>query len=185
MSHIGKPPPTYAEILARLRPGDILTHCYRPAPNSPVDDHGNVLPALIEARQRGVLFDIGHGMGSFAWKTARAMIDNQFLPDTISSDVHALCIDGPAYDQVTTLSKFLALGMSLKDVIAASTINAAKALSRPDLGTLKPGSVGDASILSLDEGRFPLEDVRGEVVTAGQRIHARGVVVGGRWWHAN
>ena len=183
MVHIDEPPPSYEAVVARLRPGDVLTHCYRPFPNSPVDGKGKVKPALLEARQRGVLFDIGHGMGSFSWKTARAMIDNNFLPDTISSDVHALCIDGPAYDQVTTLSKFLALGMSLPDVIAASTVNAAKALNRPDLGTFKPGSAGDASILSLDDGAFRLEDVRGEVVTAGQRMHAHGVVVGGRWWH--
>jgi dihydroorotase len=185
MVHIDEPPPSYEAVVARLRPGDVLTHCYRPFPNSPVDGKGKVKPALLEARQRGVLFDIGHGMGSFSWKTARAMIDNNFLPDTISSDVHALCIDGPAYDQVTTLSKFLALGMSLPDVIAASTVNAAKALNRPDLGTFKPGSVGDASILSLDDGAFRLEDVRGEVVTAGKRLHAQGVVVGGRWWHPN
>ena len=138
--------------------------------------------AALRARERGVLFDIGHGMGSFSWKTARAMMDRGFAPDTISSDVHALCIDGPAYDQVTTLSKFLALGMPLPDVIAASTVNAAKALNRPDLGTFKPGSAGDASILSLDEGAFPLEDVRGEVVTAGLRLFAKGVVIGGRWW---
>jgi dihydroorotase len=185
MVHIDEPPPSYEAVVARLRPGDVLTHCYRPFPNSPVDGKGKVKPALLEARQRGVLFDIGHGMGSFCWNTARAMIDNGFLPDTISSDVHALCIDGPAYDQVTTLSKFLALGMSLPEVIAASTVNAARALSRPDLGTFKPGSTGDASILSLDEGAFPLEDVRGEIVTAGRRLHAQGVVVGGRWWRPN
>src|SRR5580704_16934610 len=158
MVHIDEPPPSYEAVVERLRPGDVLTHCFRPFPNSPINGKGEVKPALIEARKRGVLFDIGHGMGSFSWKTARAMIDNGFLPDTISSDVHALCIDGPAYDQVTTLSKFLALGMSLPDVIAASTVNAARALSRPDLGSFKPGSVGDASILSLDDGAFPLED---------------------------
>jgi dihydroorotase len=185
MVHIDEPPPSYEAVVARLRPGDVLTHCYRPFPNSPVDGKSKVKPALLEARQRGVLFDIGHGMGSFCWNTARAMIDNGFLPDTISSDVHALCIDGPAYDQVTTLSKFLALGMSLPEVIAASTVNAGRALSRPDLGTFKPGSTGDASILSLDEGAFPLEDVRGEIVTAGRRLHAQGVVVGGRWWRPN
>jgi len=185
MVHIDEPPPSYEAVVARLRPGDVLTHCFRPFPNSPVNGQGKVKPALIEARQRGVLFDIGHGMGSFSWKTARAMIDNGFAPDTISSDVHALCIDGPAYDQVTMLSKFLALGMSLTDVMAASTVNAAKALNRPDLGTLEPGGVGDASILSLDEGAFQFEDVRGEVVTAGQRLHAQGVVVGGRWRHSN
>ena len=185
MVHIDEPPPSYEAVVARLRPGDVLTHCFRPFPNSPIDGKGEVKPALIEARKRGVLFDVGHGMGSFSWKTARAMMDKGFAPDTISSDVHALCIDGPAYDQVTTLSKFLALGMSLPEVIAASTVNAAKALNRPDLGTFKPGSVGDASILSLDDGSFPLEDVRGEVTTAGQRLFAKGVVVGGRWWHAN
>jgi dihydroorotase len=94
-----------------------------------------------------------------------------------------LCIDGPVYDQVTTLSKFLALGMRLRDVIAASTVNAAQALKRLDLGTLKPGGVGDASILSLDQGEFRLEDVVGEVVTSGERLFAQGVVIGGRWWH--
>src|SRR6195952_1036535 len=122
MVHIDEPPPSYEAVVERLRPGDILTHCYRPFPNSPVDGKGKVKPALWEARKRGVLFDIGHGMGSFGWKTARAMMDDGFPPDTISSDVHALCIDGPAHDQVTTMSKFLALGMSLGDVVAASTI---------------------------------------------------------------
>jgi dihydroorotase len=181
MVHIDEPPPSYEAVVERLRPGDVLTHCFRPFPNAPVDGRGKVKPALLAARQRGVIFDIGHGMGSFGWKTARAMMAEGFAPDTISSDVHALCINGPAFDQVTTLSKFLALGMRLKDVIAASTINAAAALKRPDLGTLKPGAAGDASVLSLDEGAFPLVDVLGETVAASERLHARGVVMGGRW----
>jgi dihydroorotase len=119
-------------------------------------------------------------MGSFSWKTARTMMTEGFAREAIPSDVHAFCLNGPAYDQVTTLSKFLALGMRLSDVIAAQTINAAAALKRPALGLLEPGSVGDASILSLDEGRFPHEDVGGEVVMAGERPFARGVVMGGR-----
>ena len=82
-----------------------------------MDGKGKVKPAVLAARQRGVLFDMGHGKGSFSWKTARAMIAEGFMPDTISSDVHALCINGPAYDQVTTLSKFLALGLNLRDVL--------------------------------------------------------------------
>jgi len=184
MVHIDEPPPSYEAVVDRLRPGDVLTHCFRPFPNSPVNGKGVIKPAVLAARQRGVLFDVGHGMGSFSWATARAMLDNGFAPDTISSDVHALCIDGPAYDQVTTLSKFLALGMPLDEVIAASTSNAAKALNRPDLGSLKPGSTGDASILSLKAGAFPLEDVRGAIVTAEERLFAKGVVVGGQWWHS-
>jgi len=181
MVHIDEPPPSYEAVVERLRPGDVLTHCYRPFPNAPVDGKGKVKPALRAARERGVLFDIGHGMGSFGWATARAMMDEGFPPDTISSDVHALCIDGPAYDQVTTMSKFLTLGMPLGEVIAASTLKAAQALSRRDLGALKPGAAGDASVLAIEDGEFPLEDVLGEVVKAPRRIFARGCVIGGKW----
>lgn len=179
MAHIDEPPPSYEAVVSRLRQGDVLTHCYRPFPNAPIDGKGKVKREIIEARERGVLFDIGHGKGSFGWKTARAMVAEGFLPDTISSDVHALCINGPAYDQVTTLSKFLALDLPLDQVIAASTINAAKALQRPELGTFAPGAAGDASILELREGSFPLEDVRGETVTAGERLFAAGLVIAG------
>jgi dihydroorotase len=182
MVHIDEPPPSYEAVVDRLRPGDVLTHCYRPFPNAPVDGRGKVKPALRAARERGVLFDIGHGMGSFGWATARAMVAEGFLPDTISSDVHALCINGPAYDQVTTMSKFLALGMSLVDIVAASTVAPAKALRRTDLGALTPGMAGDASVLSVEEGQYPLEDVRGEVVTTNKRIFAKGAVVNGQWW---
>lgn len=133
--------------------------------------------------QRGVLFDIGHGMGSFAFKTARAMLANGFAPDTISSDVHALCIHGPAFDQVTTMSKFLCLGMPLVEVIERSTVNAAMALKRPELGSLKPGSAGDATVLSVEEERFDYVDAVGEVLEGRQRIESRGVVLHGRWWH--
>ena len=183
MAHIDEPPPSYEDVIARLRPGDVLTHAFRPYPNSPATEQGTVKPAVREARRRGVLFDIGHGKGSFAFKTARAMLANSFAPDTISSDVHALCINGPAFDQVTTMSKFLCLGMPLADVIAASTINTALALKRPELGTLKPGSVGDATILSIKEGRFDYVDVVGEHLTGDRKIAVEGVVIAGRWWH--
>jgi dihydroorotase len=180
MAHIDHPPPTYEHVIARLRPGDILTHAFRPFPNAP---QGKVKAEVLEARARGVKFDIGHGRGSFAFKTARAMLANGFLPDTISSDVHVLCINGPAFDQVTTMSKFLCLGMPLPDIIAASTVNAAIALKRPGLGSLKPGSAGDATILSIREGSFDYVDVVGEHMTGNRRIASEGVVLAGRWWH--
>jgi dihydroorotase len=183
MVHIDEPPPTYEAVVDRLRPGDILTHCFRPFPNAPVRPDGRVRPAVLRARERGVLFDIGHGKGSFAYATARPMLAAGFLPDTISSDVHQLCINGPAYDQVTTMSKFLCLGMSLADVIAASTVNAARALGRPELGSLTPGSVGDASLLRVSEGRFEYEDVVDEVMIGERRIVAEGAVIAGRVWH--
>jgi dihydroorotase len=183
MCHIDFPPPSYEDVLERLRPGDVLTHAFRPFPNAPIDHQGKVKDAVLRARKRGVMFDIGHGKGSFAFKTARGMLANSFYPDTISSDVHALCIDGPAFDQVTTLSKFLCMGMPLPDVIAASTANAAMALKRPELGTLKPGSIGDATILSVHTGEFDYVDVVGEHMVGDKRIFSRGVVIAGRWWH--
>jgi dihydroorotase len=183
MAHIDHPPPSYEEVIGMLRPGDILTHAFRPFPNSPATHQGTVKREVLDARKRGVKFDIGHGKGSFAFKTARAMLANGFLPDTISSDVHQLCINGPAYDQVTTMSKFLCIGMPLNDVIAASTVNAGMALKRPELGSLKPGSVGDATILSIKEGRFDYVDVVGEHLEGDRKIASEGVVVAGSWWH--
>src|SRR5215831_13221363 len=183
MCHIDHPPPSYEDVVARLRPGDILTHAFRPFPNSAATAQGTVKKSVLEARERGVLFDIGHGKGSFAFKTARALLANGFAPDTISSDVHKLCIDGPAFDQVTTMSKFLCMGMPLSEVIAASTVNAAMALKRPELGSLKPGSVGDATILSVKEGRFDYVDVTGEHMRGDRKIISDGVVIAGRWWH--
>jgi len=183
MCHIDYPPPSYEDVLERLRPGDVLTHAFRPFPNAPLNPQGKVKEAVLRARQRGVLFDIGHGKGSFAFKTARGMLANGFYPDTISSDIHALCINGPAFDQVTTLSKFLCLGMPLNDVIAATTLNAAMALKRPELGSLKPSSIGDATILSVQQGKFDYVDVVGEHMVGDKRIVSEGVVIAGRWWH--
>ena len=185
MAHIDHPPPSYEDVLARLRPGDVLTHAFRPFPNTPATAQGTVKRAVLDARERGVLFDIGHGKGSFAFKTARAMLANGFYPDTISSDIHQLCIDGPAFDQVTTMSKFLCMGMELSDVVAASTVNAAMALRRPELGSLKPGSVGDATLVTVRQGQFDYEDVVGEHLIGDRKIVSEGVVIGGRWWHPN
>ena len=180
MAHIDVPPPTLEEVLERLRPGDILTHCFRPFPNNPTTPEGGVRPAVIEARKRGVIFDIGHGMGSFAFKTARRMLANNFAPDCISSDVHALCIDGPAFDLLTTMSKFLCLGFPLADTVRAATEAPAKALRRSDLGTLKPGAAGDASVLELETGEFDYVDSTGERLTGRTRLSARAVVMNGK-----
>ncbi|MEM1385881.1 MAG: amidohydrolase/deacetylase family metallohydrolase [Pseudomonadota bacterium] len=180
MAHIDEPPPSYAEVLETLRPGDVLTHAFRPFPNAPVIG-GQIRPEVRAARERGVIFDIGHGMGSFSFAVARAMLAGGFAPDTISSDVHSLCIDGPAYDQLVTMSKFLCLGMSLSDVIAASTVAPARALGRPDLGTLRPGAAGDASVVTVDSGVFDYRDVLGAVLAGDLRIAPRGMVRKGVW----
>lgn len=185
MAHIDHPPPSYEAVLDMLRPGDVLTHAFRPFPNAPCTSQGTVKQAVLAARQRGVLFDIGHGGGSFSFKTARAMLANGFYPDTISSDVHILCIDGPAFDQVTTMSKFLCMGMSLQEVIKESTVNAGMALRRPELGSLKAGCAGDATIMSIKDGKFDYVDVVGEHMIGDKRIVSEGVVLKGKWWHGS
>jgi dihydroorotase len=184
MAHIDHPPPSYEAVLEMLRPGDVLTHAFRPFPNAPCTAQGTIKPTVLAARKRGVYFDIGHGAGSFSFKTARAMLANGFLPDTISSDVHTLCINGPAFDQVTTMSKFLCLGVPLAEVIKESTSNAARALNRPELGTFKAGAAGDATIMSVRDGEFDYFDVLGECLKGRQKIVSDAVVLKGKWWHA-
>ena len=119
MCHIDRPPPRYTDVLRELRPGDTLTHCFKPFPNAPCRADGSIKEACWEARERGVIFDIAHGKGSFDFTVAEAMLAGGFLPDIISSDVHVLCIDGPAFDNMETMSKFLHLGMTLPDIVRA------------------------------------------------------------------
>jgi len=183
MAHLDNPPPSRLEVINRLRRGDILTHCFRPFPNAPVRSDGRVREEVLAARERGVLFDIGHGGGSFGFATTRGMLAAGFLPDAISSDVHTVSIEGPAYDLLTTMSKFLCLGVDLATVIKLSTIGPAAAIRRPDLGTLKPGGVGEASVLELKRGSFDYVDCIGEHLKGDRRLLSAGVVLGGKWWH--
>ena len=183
MCHIDRPPPRYTDVLRELRPGDTLTHCFKPFPNAPCRADGTIKDACWEARERGVLFDIAHGKGSFDFTVAEAMMQGGFLPDIISSDVHVLCIDGPAFDNMETMSKFLLLGMTLPDIVRAVTATPAAVLKRPDLGDLSVGSTGDATVMRIEEGRFTFEDVSGNTRAGRQRFALDSVVVGGALWH--
>ena len=182
-AHLDAPPPSRREVVERLRPGDILTHCFRPFPNAPVRADGKVREEILAARARGVIFDIGHGGGSFGFGTTRGMLAAGFLPDVISSDVHVISIEGPAFDLLTTMSKFLCLGVDLPTVAKLATVNAAAAIRRHDLGTLKPGSVGEATIIDLVSGRFDYTDSISEHMVGDRRLLSTGVVLAGRWWH--
>ena len=183
MAHLDASPPARHEVMSRLRPGDILTHCFRPFPNAPVKPSGKVREEILAARARGVIFDIGHGAGSFGFGTARGMLAAGFLPDAISSDVHITSIDGPAFDLLTTMSKFLCLGVDLGTVIKLATVGPAAAIKRPDLGTLKVGSIGDATVIDLASGKFDYSDSLGERLAGDKRLLSAGVVLAGRWWH--
>jgi len=182
MAHLDNPPPSRLEVMSRLRPGDVLTHCFRPFPNAPVTADGLVREEIAAARERGVIFDIGHGGGSFGFETTESMLAAGFLPDVISSDVHTVSLDGPAYDLLVTLSKFLCLGMPLDQVILRATAKVGEAVRRPELGVLQPGGIGDASVLEIVEGRHLYRDVLGQTREGTERLVARGMVVNGRWW---
>ena len=183
MAHLDFPPPSRLEVLDRLRPGDVLTHCFRPFPNAPVGGRGELREEVTAARERGVIFDIGHGKGSFAFPVARAMLDMGFAPDVISSDVHMLSVDGPAVDLAITMSKFLCLGLPLEEVVRATTAAPAAALGRPELGTLTVGGPGDATVFEIEDGAFDYEDSPGEHMLGDRRIKPRALVIGGRVWH--
>jgi dihydroorotase len=178
MTHIDLPPPNLREIFKRLRAGDILTHCFRPFPNAPLIG-GRIREEALLARERGVIFDIGHGMGALSFATARGMMDQGFFPDAISSDVHTLCIDGPAYDLLVTLSKFLAMGMPLADLVERATLGPARAVRRPELGVLQSGGLGDATVLAIEEGKYTYLDCTGDKMISDRRLVCRGCVVAG------
>ncbi|MCB0891863.1 MAG: hypothetical protein KDB51_08530 [Propionibacteriaceae bacterium] len=182
MAHIDFPPPSRDEILARLRPGDILTHCFRPFPNAPVNGRGEVRETIRAAHERGVLFDIGHGYGGFAFGPGRAAIEQGIMPDMLSSDVHVLSKDGPAYDVLHIMNKFWALGMSLTDIVRAVTQTPSASLRRPELGTLAEGTTGDATIVRIEDGSFDYADVLGESITGTQRLVCSGIVIDGSVW---
>jgi dihydroorotase len=181
MCHLDYPPPSRKEVLGKLRKGDVLTHCFRPFPGAPSHYDGRVREEVLDARARGVIFDVGHGGGSFGWMTAEAMLQAGFMPDCISSDVHTLSQDGPAFDQLVTMSKFLYLGMSETEVIHASTEGPANAISRPELGSLAIGTPGDASVLSVEDGDFPMMDVKGLTRPGKKHFRAHGMVMRGSW----
>ncbi len=162
MAHIGHPPPSYSDVVDMLRPGDILTHCYRPSPNSAIGEDGKVLDAVWKAKERGVLFDIAHGMGAFGYETAEAAVRDGFRPDLISSDVHVIAVEGPGYDLLHTMSKLLNCGLALPQVIGMATSAPALAMRRPELGHLAVGAPADITVLREQETDYVFEDVVGE-----------------------
>jgi len=160
MVHIGVAPPPLAEIIPRMRPGDVLTHCFTGHSNRIVDRNHNVRDDVQRAWDAGIILDVGHGGGSFSYPVAEAMIRQGLLPNCISTDIHVSSIRGPMYDLPTTLSKFLNLGLSLSEVIERATINPARAINRADsLGTLDVGREADLAVFEIVEGDHEFKDV--------------------------
>lgn len=171
MVHIGGSVAPIEEILGRLRADDIVTHAFTGWEPGIFDSAGRIVPAALEARARGVRFDVGHGAGSFAFGRGEAALAQGFRPDTISSDLHRFNVDGPVFDLATTLSKFLHLGLTVDDVIAMATTAPAAAIGRASsLGALAVGAVADVAILRLEEGRFDFVDSLGTHAEGRQRL---------------
>ncbi|MFO7546425.1 MAG: amidohydrolase/deacetylase family metallohydrolase [Trueperaceae bacterium] len=181
MIHISDLAMPLEEMLSQLRSGDILTHCYEEQTRSVLDEQGAVREAVLAARERGILLDVGHGVGSFSLEVAEGALRKGLVPDTISSDVHALNIDGPVYDQATTLAKFLSLGMSIEDVVDRSTVACVRSIGLPsDIGHLRSGAHADVAIFDLEHGNFRFTDSMGRSWDADRNLRPTAVVKGGR-----
>jgi len=169
-----------AEILRRLRPGDILTHCFHGRSNGMIAE--TVIPEARDARDRGVFFDVGHGAGSFSWDTARKAFELHFYPDTLSTDLHRYSASEPlSITLPQVMSKMLCIGMSLEDVISKTTAVPARALGREqETGNLRPGSIADILIFDLETGDFPFTDTHLAVCRGSRKIVPHLVVKNGR-----
>jgi len=178
--HVGDMHSSLSEVVSRLKPGDMVTHFMHGGHNTILDERWKILPAIRAARARGVYFDVGHGRSSFSYEVAEKALQDGFLPDTISSDVHIYNLNRSVFDLVTTLSKFLHLGLTLEQVIERATARPAKTLRRPDLGTLKVGGEADIAILDMREGQFELMDSTGQTRIARQRLFSVATVRGGK-----
>lgn len=146
-------------ILSVMQAGDILTHCFHGSGCGILDSDGKVRTAVFDARERGVLFDVGHGRGSFKWEVVEQAVKEDLLPHTISSDLHVYSLNGPVFDLATTMSKFLHLGLSLDQVIDGVTRSPAAAMGMPgEIGVLTVGTGGDAVVFDIEEGAFDFYD---------------------------
>ncbi|MEN3609748.1 amidohydrolase/deacetylase family metallohydrolase [Plantactinospora sp. ZYX-F-223] len=159
MVHIGAAPPTVAQLLPLLRPGDLITHCASGIAAGP----DGFDPAAKEAYQAGVRFDLGHGSGGFAFDVLEAQLAAGMPPHAVSTDLHSRSLHGPVFDLPTTMAKMLAVGMSLPQVVAAATVGPARALGLPDgIGTLAVGAPADIAVFTIEPGRYELVDVHGQ-----------------------
>ena len=146
-------------FLEKLRPGDIYTHMYSGL-RVELTEEGKVNPSMFQGRERGIIFDIGHGGGSFTWRVAVPAYEEGFPPDTISTDLHIGSMNAGMKDQTNVMSKILNLGSSLEDVVRMSTWKPAEVIKRTELGHLSEGAIADVTVLRLDEGEFGFLDVK-------------------------
>lgn len=179
--HVGDSYSPLGDILRQLRKGDVLTHCFTGRPHGPLDANGKIIPEMLECRARGVIFDVGDGGPHLSLDMAEKCLQQNFLPDTIGTDLGGLSINGPVYDLVTELSKFLTLGMSVDQVIERVTLRPTRMFNfGVELGTLRPGSVADITILEVREGSFVFTDSTGKKRTGRQKLQSTAAIRAGK-----
>lgn len=171
--------PIFDLLTKKLRPGDIYTHCYSGLRHE-LDDNGKVSQGMIEGRKRGVIFDVGHGNGSFAWRIAVPALAQGFIPDSISTDLHAGSMNTSMKDMLNVMNKFLAMGMSVDEVIRRSTWNPAREVHHEELGNLSVGSPADVAVLSRETGKFGFTDMYGARLQGTQRLVCELTIRGGK-----
>jgi dihydroorotase len=181
MVHVAAGPPDVSEVLPLLRPGDVLTHCASSTAGGLLDSAGKASPALRDAYAAGVRLDVGHGAGGFAFDVFEALLDAGLVPHTVSTDLHARCLYGPVFDLPTTMAKMLAMGLTLADVVAATTVHPARVVGLADgTGTLAVGAPADIAVFRLVEGDIELVDARRERRHGTRRLVNEATYVGGR-----
>jgi len=169
----------------KMRAGDIYTHCYS-GHRGELGEDGKVNPAFVAGRKRGVIFDVGHGGGSFYWNIAAPLTQQGFWPDSISTDLHTGSMNAGMKDMTNVMSKMLNLGASLDDVIKMSTWNPAKEIKRPELGNLDEGAGADIAILKLEQGKFGFIDSAGASLTGDKKLTAEVTIRDGKiMWDLN
>ena len=178
-------PPNSIEALfmKHLRPGDIFTHTYAYHPynrESVIDENGKVKPFIFEAQKRGIIFETGHGGGAFTWTAAVPSVKQGFITDVISTDLHTQSMNGGAKDMANVMSKYLAMGLPLQDVIKRSTVNPADVIKRPELGNLSVGSEADVAVFTLKQGNFGFLDIRNVKLEGTQKLEAELTIRAGR-----
>lgn len=181
MIHVGDTATPLGQLVQMLRPGDIVTHMYAPAPNGILDANGRVFPEILQARADGIRFDFGNGLNEhWAWDVAVNALAQGFTPDTISTDLNVPGRTAQVFDFPNVLSKFLALGMPLNEVIARATRNAAQTFRElNELGSLRIGAPADITLLELAEGDFEFVDNYRGTRRGTQKLFPRGTVMGG------
>ena len=188
MIHPNASPLSFARMMNELRRGDIVTHCYHQSETGILDGTGELRPEAKQARERGILFDVGHGAGSFSFEVAEAALKQGFEPGTISSDLHKYNVDGPVYSLLETVSKFIHLGLSLEDALQKVTTDPAQAMGlHGELGALREDSEADLTLIRIEEGQVDFTDALGisrqgdlrlqhvSTIRAG-RVYAPGVI---------